>query len=109
VRDTAAKMLNGSDSKLFRHRGFTFRFDGPYSPVWDDQNIVHGIWYKDRNSVNDSKCHLIAIAEAGKEGFTILVSDFRATVSGVINGVENLQNPKGAILWFESTKELFGD
>jgi hypothetical protein len=50
----------------------------------------------------------MVVAAASVNGFTVLDSDYQTTVVGGIGGVENLQDLGGAILWFDSTREIFG-
>jgi hypothetical protein len=41
-------------------------------------------------------------------GLTVQFSDYMTTVIGGIGGVEYLDNPGGAILWFASARGLIG-
>jgi ankyrin repeat protein len=94
--------------KLVRYRGLTFGIDGEYSLVWDYKKIVRGIWYRYRDDIKNATRNRMIVAKAGVDGFTVLDSDYATTVVEGIGGIEDLQNPGGAILWFDSTRELFG-
>jgi len=94
--------------ELVSYRGLTFKTGDAYSLVWDDKRIVRGIWYGDRNSLKNAARHRMVVAAASVNGFTVLDSDYQTTVVGGIGGVENLQDLGGAILWFDSTREIFG-
>ena len=91
-----------------RYRGLTFGIDGEYSLVCDDKKIVRGIWYRDRSSIQIATRNRMIAANARVNGFTVLDSDYEITIVGGVGGVEDLQNPGGAILWFDSARELFG-
>src|SRR5579863_1027361 len=93
---------------LVRYRGLTFNVDGEYSLVCDEKKIVRGIWYRDRDSIKNAARNRMVVAHAENSGFTVLDSDYEMTIVGGIGGVEDLNNPGGAILWFASTRELFG-
>ena len=93
---------------LVRYRGLTFATYGEYSIVWDDEKIVRGIWYLDPCSINNPSRNRMVVATAKVNGFTVLDSDYATTIVGGVGGVENLQNPGGAVLWFDSTSEIFG-
>jgi hypothetical protein len=93
---------------LVHYRGLTFGVDGGYSLVWDDKKIVRGIWYRDRSSIKNAARNRMVVAAASTNGFTVLDSDYETTIVGGLGGVEDLQNPGGVILWFDSTRELFG-
>ncbi len=95
-------------SGLVRYRGLTFGIDGEYSLVYDDKKVVRGIWYRDRNSIGNAARNRMVVAAARVNGLTVLDSDYETTIVGGIGGVEDLKNPGGAILWFDSTRELFG-
>jgi len=94
--------------KPVRYRDLTFEIEGEYSLVCDDKKIVRGIWYRDRSSIKNAARNRMVVATASVNGFTVLDSDYETTIVGGIGGVEDLQNPGGAILWFDSTRELFG-
>jgi|GEM_PF-2833185 len=93
---------------LIRYRGLTFGIDGEYSLVCDDKKIVRGIWYRHREDIKNALRNRMVVATAGVNGFTVLDSDYETTIVGGIGGVEDLNNPGGSILWFDSTRALFG-
>ena len=97
-----------SAPQLVRHRELTFAIDGECSLVYDHMEIVRGIWYRARGSVKNAARHRMVVATASVSGFTVLDSDYETTIVRGIGGVEELQDPRGAILWFYSTRELFG-
>jgi len=103
--DTAAYLLSPG---LIRYRGLTFATDGEYSPVCDEKKVVRGIWYRDRSNIKNPTRNRMVVAAASVNGLTVLDSDYETTIVGGIGGVEELQNPGGAILWFDSTREIFG-
>ena len=91
------------------YRGLTFQIDGEYSLVCDDKRIVRGIWYRHREDVKNAMRNRMVVAAAGVvKGYRVLDSDYETTIVGGIGGVEELNNPGGAILWFASARELLG-
>ena len=98
----------GPEVGPYSYRGFTFSYgvDAPFSPLCDDKGIVRGIWYDDPKGYNDRVANLEVVVHARKTGLTVLESDIATTIEGGLGGVEELQDPRGAILWFASAREL---
>lgn len=99
-----------STQNLVRYRGLTFSIDGEYSPVYDEKRIVRGIWYRDPDNIKDeTRNRMVAAVVNVTQGLTVLESDYALTLVGGMGGIEHLQNPGGAILWFASARKLFGN
>ena len=90
------------------YRSLTFHVGGEYSLVYDDKKIVRGIWYHDSSSIRNASRNRMVVATAEVNGFIVLDSDYETTIVGGIGGVEDLQNSGGSILWFDSTRDIFG-
>jgi hypothetical protein len=105
--ERSARQHRGDQAVRYRGLTFAMGLDGDYSPLCDDQGVIRGIWYRDPQSIKNEARNRMCLAVAETTlGLKVLDSDYAITIHGGQGGVEVLQNPGGAILWFASAREM---
>lgn len=94
--------LTGAGSKPLRRGGRDFTNEGLYCPICDKRKAVRGIWFRERESINNLARRKMAIASLSNSGHIVSDEDYYVTCVLGHGTTENLgaDSGGGSILWF---------